>query len=62
MYHQPKRIEFLDSIRGVAAMFVLLFHSMMFQWPKGLMDFTRIPIVNIFFDGKAAVARPASFK
>jgi peptidoglycan/LPS O-acetylase OafA/YrhL len=56
MYQQPKRIEFLDSIRGIAALSVLLYHSTMFEWPAGVTDFIRIPVINVLFDGKAAVA------
>jgi peptidoglycan/LPS O-acetylase OafA/YrhL len=55
MYNQPKRIEFLDSVRGLAALAVLLFHSMIFEWPKGFMNFINLPVVNILFDGHAAV-------
>ena len=55
MYSPPKRIEFLDSIRGLAAMFVLLFHSSIFYWPEGFYDFIHFPIINVFFDGHAAV-------
>jgi peptidoglycan/LPS O-acetylase OafA/YrhL len=56
MYIQPKRIEFLDSIRGLAAVFVLLYHSVSFQFPSGVFYFINLPIINIFFDGGAAVA------
>ena len=56
MYQQPKRIEFLDSIRGIAALSVLLYHSTMFEWPAGITNFIWIPVINVLFDGKAAVA------
>ena len=56
MYSQPKRIEFLDSIRGLAAVFVLLYHSLSFQWPSQVVTLINLPVINIFFDGKAAVA------
>jgi peptidoglycan/LPS O-acetylase OafA/YrhL len=55
MYHQPKRIEFLDSIRGLAALFVLLAHSVSFHWPTSVLFFLNLPVINIFFDGYSAV-------
>lgn len=34
MYSESKRVEFLDSIRGLAALFVLLSHiTGTFAWP-----------------------------
>ena len=56
MYSQPKRIEFLDSIRGLAAVFVLLYHSVSFQFPQGVFNFIDLPVINIFFDAGGAVA------
>jgi len=55
-YAQPKRIECLDSIRGLAALAVLLRHIQgAFAWPTGMTDWINIPIVNILFDGRSAV-------
>ena len=53
MYQQLKRIEFLDSLRGLAAIFVLLFHSNMFDWPKGFLYFIHLPVINVPFSGDA---------
>jgi len=56
MYSQLKRIEYLDSIRGLAAVFVLLFHSTNFQWPGEVSFCINLPVINILFDAGAAVA------
>jgi peptidoglycan/LPS O-acetylase OafA/YrhL len=57
MYSQPKRIEFLDSIRGLAALFVLLSHTMSaFQWPVSYFGVSKSPFISILFNGKEAVA------
>ena len=37
-------------------MFVLLFHSVSFEWPKWAVTCINLPLINIFFDGPAAVA------
>jgi peptidoglycan/LPS O-acetylase OafA/YrhL len=55
-YTQPRRIECLDSIRGLAAFAVLLGHTLGgFAWPNKLWVWTGFPIVNILFDGRSAV-------
>jgi peptidoglycan/LPS O-acetylase OafA/YrhL len=61
MYSQPKRIEFLDSIRGLAALFVLLSHAAgVFQWPASyfaiIYGWHGWPVISILFNGKEAVA------
>lgn len=57
MFKQPQRIEFLDSIRGLAALSVLLGHSLAsFKWLPGTANFFNLPLVHMPFDGKAAVA------
>jgi peptidoglycan/LPS O-acetylase OafA/YrhL len=57
MYRQQQRIEFLDSIRGLAALFVLLGHSIgAFEWPALFSAPRNWPFISILFDGKAAVA------
>ena len=57
MYSQPKRIEFLDSVRGLAALFVLLSHSSAaFEWPASFLALISLPFISILFDGKEAVA------
>lgn len=49
------RIESLDSLRGLAALAVLLGHSVSaFAWPMSL-KWTTLPMVNILFDGRSAV-------
>jgi peptidoglycan/LPS O-acetylase OafA/YrhL len=57
MYAQPKRIEFLDSLRGLAALFVLLSHTIgAFEWPSSYFAVIQWPFLSIFFNGKEAVA------
>jgi peptidoglycan/LPS O-acetylase OafA/YrhL len=57
MYSQPKRVEYIDSIRGLAALFVLLSHTGgAFAWPDSFAKTQSLPFVEILFDGKAAVA------
>lgn len=56
MYRQPQRIEYLDSMRGLAALAVLLGHSLIFQWPKVVDRAVNWPVLNMAFDGRAAVA------
>lgn len=52
---QTGRIESLDSLRGLAALAVLLGHSVgTMAWPMSL-KWTSIPMVNILFDGRSAV-------
>ena len=52
-YAKSKRLDSLDSIRGLAALAVLLGHTVgAFSWPA---DWTRLPILNILFDGRSAV-------
>lgn len=49
------RIASLDSIRGLAAFAVLLGHSVAtFAWSLPL-TWTRLPVLNILFDGRSAV-------
>lgn len=51
------RIEFLDSIRGLAALAVLLSHGVgVLVWSPAIPNIIRIPLLNAAFDGKAAVA------
>ena len=55
---EPKshRLEILDSIRGLAASAVLLFHtSGAFLWPPSWTKWTRLPFINMAFDGRDAV-------
>ena len=56
MYRQPQRIEYIDSLRGLAALAVLLQHSLIFIWPAGVGRILDWPFINMAFDGKAAVA------
>jgi peptidoglycan/LPS O-acetylase OafA/YrhL len=57
MYSQPKRIEFLDSIRGLAALFVLLGHTQgAFAWPAWFYLPAHWPFISIFTSGAEAVA------
>jgi peptidoglycan/LPS O-acetylase OafA/YrhL len=57
MYAQPKRMEFLDSIRGLAALFVLLSHTAAaFAWSSNCLNILNWPFFHIMWDGKAAVA------
>ena len=57
MYSESKRVEYLDSIRGLAALFVLLFHTTAaFDWPANFFAVLRWPLVSIMFNGHEAVA------
>jgi len=50
---EPARLESLDSIRGIAALAVLLGHTVgAFVWPN---HWTRFPLLNVLFDGRSAV-------
>jgi peptidoglycan/LPS O-acetylase OafA/YrhL len=49
MYSQPKRMEFLDSVRGLAALIVLLSHTLgVFAWTSNYLYVLDLPFVNIF--------------
>jgi len=48
-------MEFLDSIRGLAALAVLLGHSLIFVWPASVGRVISWPFVNMIVDGHAAV-------
>lgn len=50
------RMEYLDSIRGLAALAVLLSHSLIFEWPAAITKAVNLPFVNLAFNGKEAVA------
>jgi peptidoglycan/LPS O-acetylase OafA/YrhL len=55
-YSTPKRLESLDSIRGLAALAVLLGHTTAaFVWPDYTLAWSRVPIINAMFDGRSAV-------
>ncbi len=51
-----QRMEHLDSIRGLAALAVLLSHSLIFEWPAPITKAVNLPFVNLAFNGKEAVA------
>jgi peptidoglycan/LPS O-acetylase OafA/YrhL len=56
LYSESKRVEYLDSIRGLAALFVLFSHATSaFQWPDSYLSYSHWPFVSILFDGKEAV-------
>ncbi|MGH8024104.1 MAG: acyltransferase family protein [Limisphaerales bacterium] len=52
------RLECLDSIRGLAALAVLFSHvsNSVFVWPQDWIRWSKFPIINVAFDGTAAVA------
>jgi len=57
MYQESKRVEFLDSLRGLAALFVLFSHLVgAFAWPASYVAMLNWPFVSILFNGKEAVA------
>ena len=56
MYQQPQRIDYFDSLRGLAALAVLLGHSFIFQWPPAVAKWASFPILHLAVDGRAAVA------
>ena len=49
-------MEYLDSLRGLASLAVLLSHSFIFAWPPVVNQFINLPVVNLAFNGKEAVA------
>jgi peptidoglycan/LPS O-acetylase OafA/YrhL len=56
MYSPAKRIEFLDSLRGLAALFVLFGHTMgAFAWPASFLAVAHWPFLSILSQGKQAV-------
>ncbi len=56
MYSESRRVEYLDSIRGLAALFVLLSHTVLaFDWPATYGRICGWPFISILFDGKEAV-------
>lgn len=57
MYSPPQRIQFLDSIRGLAALFVLLGHTLgAFDWPASYIAYAHLPFISIASSGCEAVA------
>jgi len=55
----PQRIEWLDGARGFAALAVAVCHLLGTQdeaWVRTLLSYTNYPILNIFWNGSAAVA------
>ena len=57
MNKEAKRVEYLDSIRGLASLFVLFSHTIgAFAWPDAISRICTLPFLIVFFDGKAAVA------
>ncbi len=46
MQHHPHRLEFLASIRGLAALAVLLGHSFIFVWPLAVGRVISWPVVR----------------
>src|SRR5271156_5465308 len=52
-----QRLESLDSIRGLAALSVLLGHTLgMFNWPTTYINWRGWPVLNMITDGRSAVA------
>ena len=47
MHRQPQRIEYIDSLRGLAALAVLLQHSLIFIWPAGVGRVLDWPFINM---------------
>jgi peptidoglycan/LPS O-acetylase OafA/YrhL len=51
-----QRLESLDSIRGLAALAVLLGHTLaVFNWPEIYTSWSQWPIFNMIVDGRSAV-------
>jgi len=51
------RLDYLDSIRGLAALAVFFGHFFgSFTWPRNLLNTLRLPFVNALIDGHSAVA------
>jgi peptidoglycan/LPS O-acetylase OafA/YrhL len=56
MYSEPKRIDYLDSIRGLAALCVLISHTVAaFVWPPIYSKILQLPYLRILQEGPAAV-------
>ena len=56
MRAKSERVEYLDSIRGLAALFVLLSHTLgAFDWPRQIINWTQWPFLNILVGGKEGV-------
>ena len=55
MRAESQRLEYFDSIRGLAALAVLLSHSLIFAWPTTVWAFIHAPFVSLAFNGKQAV-------
>jgi peptidoglycan/LPS O-acetylase OafA/YrhL len=56
MYSESQRVEYLDSIRGLAALFVLLSHTFeAFAWPATYYAVSDWPFLLILFEGRPAV-------
>jgi peptidoglycan/LPS O-acetylase OafA/YrhL len=56
MASASNRIEYLDSVRGLAALFVLLSHTAgEFAWPTAYAAAESLPFISIIFSGKEAV-------
>jgi peptidoglycan/LPS O-acetylase OafA/YrhL len=54
-----KRIAWLDGVRGLAAFAVAFGHLLSTQslgWPKTMLSYTNYPMINIFWNGPAAVS------
>jgi len=50
------RLQSLDSLRGLAALFVLIGHTLgVFQWPAAYVNWSQWPLLNMVADGRSAV-------
>ena len=49
---EPQRLDYLDSVRGIAAMMVVVYHFIGWNWP----DYTKFHVASMVFNGADAVS------
>ncbi len=49
---QPQRLDYLDSVRGIAAMMVVVYHFIGWHWA----DYTKFHVASMVFNGADAVS------
>ena len=49
---EPQRLDYLDSVRGIASMMVVIYHFIGWNWP----DYTKFHVASMVFNGADAVS------